>query len=342
MTILNEREDGYTFTGDASVTNIIKKVYPDAWKELLKTLPKHYFQTTSFKHYPIVDGAVILPKNFNRLYSFKMTGWKNKAFETEDENSEKALLQQNEYTRGGIVRPVCVLTRKQPEPTIIEGFKVETDSDTEDFEYLIYNGNLYYTTGHLKGIYLEGTEYIEGDIFYRNGELYKVDYSEAIQIDYRGEVNEIDFPLPEDAINKRAYNINTDTLYRSDGSFWLEESLIEDAYYLFLSLENGINKWTGTAMQSVPGEDLSYILDYSNTGIYFDGETYYSQGRVIDYEPGLMDVMEVYPEKETVEEALYIANPSNDDEISDRLFEPLCKTAAQLVYLILEKEVKLW
>lgn len=266
MFILNEQEEGTVFAGDTSIRNIIEKVYPDAWKQLLSTLPKNWFKTNTFKHYPIVDGAVILPKDFYRLYSFKMTGWKNKAFETVEENSEKALLQQNEYTRGGIVRPVCVLTRKQPEPNIINGLLVEADSDTSDFEYLIYNNKLYYVTGHLTGEYDEEATYVENDIYYSEGELYKV-----------------------------ILNVE-----------------------LFHEIQTPIN------------------------GFYTDGETYYSNGEIIDYEPGLMDVMEVYPEKGTIEEALYIPNPANDDEISEKLFEPLCKTAAQLVYIILEKEVKLW
>lgn len=53
-------------------------------------------------------GELLLPDDFVSLVSLQLAGWQSPACRMYAHNSREALWQQNEYTRAGCCRPVCV------------------------------------------------------------------------------------------------------------------------------------------------------------------------------------------------------------------------------------------
>lgn len=56
------------------------------------------------------QGYVVLPPDFLRLTFFKLRSWRCPVYGTYSENSDKARMQDNSFTRGTPIRPVCVLS----------------------------------------------------------------------------------------------------------------------------------------------------------------------------------------------------------------------------------------
>lgn len=117
--ILNEAGsiDGTEMIG-ADMTNInvqIEKLFPTAYRRAIKLLPRTWFDTSSFAtntvtgNGPDGTGYVILNNDFLTLSSFKMAGWKTACLEAQDETPAINRKQANEYTRGTVQRPVCVI-----------------------------------------------------------------------------------------------------------------------------------------------------------------------------------------------------------------------------------------
>lgn len=102
----------------AHVEKHIESVFPDAWRQAVKILPKHYFSIKDFSANPHTadiysgTGHVELPDDFYSLYSFRMEGWRTAASVFYTEDDYMARLQANEYTRGSAVRPVCIQRTK--------------------------------------------------------------------------------------------------------------------------------------------------------------------------------------------------------------------------------------
>ena len=118
--LLNEAGsiDGAEMVGaDMTQLNLyIENLFPGAYRRAVNipTL-KPYFENTSFAanthvvNAPDGTGYVILPENYLALQSFKMTGWKTNVLEAQAETPQVNRKQANEYTRGSVQRPVCVL-----------------------------------------------------------------------------------------------------------------------------------------------------------------------------------------------------------------------------------------
>lgn len=103
---------------NTKVEEHIEQVYPDAWKQAVKILPKTYFEAKDFSGSSLTadtaagTGYVVLPADFYALFSFRMQGWKTDVTELYTDADPVYALQQNEYTRGGTIRPVCIATKK--------------------------------------------------------------------------------------------------------------------------------------------------------------------------------------------------------------------------------------
>jgi len=101
----------------------IEKLYPAAWRRAVKIFPRTWFNTISFAdgekvvNAPDGTGYVVLPTDFLLLSSFKMSGWKTNVLTAPEETPEINAKQSNEYLRGTIQRPVCVLRFKNIENT---------------------------------------------------------------------------------------------------------------------------------------------------------------------------------------------------------------------------------
>ena len=112
----DDSSSGMFLGGDTSkVERLVETTFVDAWRRATSLLPVHYFNRVSFvhaPHYPDVSvgtGVVELPLDFYKLALFRMQGWKRAAFVAVEENDAISSIQSNEFVRGNITRPVCVL-----------------------------------------------------------------------------------------------------------------------------------------------------------------------------------------------------------------------------------------
>ena len=124
MQIMNEigwndtQSDSFIGSDTAKVKEHIERVFVDVWRKATTLLPKTYFTIKDFsgsKLYADITtgtGYVVLPKDFYRLVSFQMKGWQTAVETLIPNNDPLAKRQANEYVRGNICRPVCVLNNR--------------------------------------------------------------------------------------------------------------------------------------------------------------------------------------------------------------------------------------
>lgn len=111
---------GNVFIGadNAQVDRYIEGAYVDAWRRCVKVMPRAWFGNASFinsQQYPDLvrgTGYVVLPQDFYLLTSFKMESWQKPVREAAIDNERTASIQNNEYTRGSEIRPVCTISLK--------------------------------------------------------------------------------------------------------------------------------------------------------------------------------------------------------------------------------------
>jgi len=129
LRILNEADasiDGTTLVG-ADMTNIstyVEKLYPVAYRRSVKLFPRNWYAAktvstpTVTANVPDGTGYYILPGDYLELISFKMQGWKTACMTAPEETPQLNKKQSNEYLRGTVQRPVCIL-RMIPVTTIV-------------------------------------------------------------------------------------------------------------------------------------------------------------------------------------------------------------------------------
>ncbi|MFV0587074.1 hypothetical protein [Bacteroides reticulotermitis] len=124
MQIMNEmgwndtESDSFLGSDTTKVKEHIESVFVDAWRKAANILPKTYFTIKDFSEQRLLTdialgtGCIVLPDDFYCLLSFKMCGWQVSADTLLPASDPLARIQANEYTRGNVVRPVCVLNTK--------------------------------------------------------------------------------------------------------------------------------------------------------------------------------------------------------------------------------------
>lgn len=124
MQIMNElgwndtESNAFIGSDTTKVKGHIESVFVDSWRKAVNIFPKTYFTIKDFSDQKLVSdiphgiGYIILPEDFYKLFSFKMRGWQVAAETLIDSSDTIGRLQANEYTRGNIVRPVCILNNK--------------------------------------------------------------------------------------------------------------------------------------------------------------------------------------------------------------------------------------
>lgn len=124
MQIMNElgwndtESDAFIGSDTTKVTEHIEAVFMDAWRKAVNILPKSYFTTKDFTDSKLISdfntglGYVILPDDFYTLFLFKIEGWRKSVETILDSSDPMASVQANEYTRGNLVRPVCLRKKK--------------------------------------------------------------------------------------------------------------------------------------------------------------------------------------------------------------------------------------
>lgn len=94
----------------------ISNLIPAAWRRSVKFFPRTWFKAQSFLpdliktvNAPDGTGYVLLPTDYLTLYSFRMKGWKQDVVEAHEATPEINKQQANEFIRGDVQHPVCVL-----------------------------------------------------------------------------------------------------------------------------------------------------------------------------------------------------------------------------------------
>lgn len=67
-------------------------------------------------------GFLTIPDDFLRLVSLKMVGWNRSVNMVAEEGSDIDLMQRNKYTRGSVMKPVCVFSHDVNGNRVIEYF----------------------------------------------------------------------------------------------------------------------------------------------------------------------------------------------------------------------------
>lgn len=124
MQIMNElgwndtESNAFIGSDTTKVKGHIEAAFVDAWRKAVNIFPKTYFTIRDFSDQKLVSdiphgtGYIVLPEDFYSLVSYKMRGWQV-AGETLIPSSDPiARVQANEFIRGNVARPVCVLSNK--------------------------------------------------------------------------------------------------------------------------------------------------------------------------------------------------------------------------------------
>lgn len=109
--------DGETFIGSdtTKVNSYIESAYVDAWRKCAPLVPRSWLVNKPIPESELVydrgtgTGYLPLPNDYFLLTSFKLKKWRRAVLEAVDEKSPLASLQQNRYTMGSFIRPVCVI-----------------------------------------------------------------------------------------------------------------------------------------------------------------------------------------------------------------------------------------
>ena len=124
MQIMNElgwndtESNAFIGSNTTKVKGHIESVFVDAWRKAINIFPNTYFTIKDFSDrklvsdIPIGTGYIVLPEDFYSLVFFRMKGWQVASDILIPYSDPIARLQANEYIRGNVVRPVCVLSNK--------------------------------------------------------------------------------------------------------------------------------------------------------------------------------------------------------------------------------------
>lgn len=122
----------------------IQSVIPDAINIIARVAPLEYLNAVDCKveisheeGYSVIE----LPKDFSRLSSLKLAGWKRCVHSIYPLGSEMYAIQHNEYTTAGVNKPVCVFASHNalecfPKGKLIHFFYVKTAVDANSIDIL--------------------------------------------------------------------------------------------------------------------------------------------------------------------------------------------------------------
>ena len=123
----------------------INGLLDEAAKNVLQIAPLHMItpvSSSTVSGTPYTDtktGYVVLPEDYLRLYSFKMTEWLKEVNVPIGIQSKLYQIQRNKYSRGGIAKPVVVLNNRKIGSTvskILEYFSVLSAHTIDRFLYI--------------------------------------------------------------------------------------------------------------------------------------------------------------------------------------------------------------
>lgn len=84
------------------------------------------------------SGSVAFPENVLRVLLFKMKGWKRPVTRFIDSRHAKSELQYNRYTRGGVNKPVAVLSADVNGNTVLDYYSLPSYVRSHEVESAVY------------------------------------------------------------------------------------------------------------------------------------------------------------------------------------------------------------
>jgi len=124
-------------TDTLTLNELIKSKVIDATREVVMEAPTymlesgHHFGDVVFWNADGVSGWIILPHDFMRLITFKMTSWERPVFAVLLETDASYKLQHSRYKglRGTPQKPKCAIITR-PEGRTLEFWSCKTENDT--------------------------------------------------------------------------------------------------------------------------------------------------------------------------------------------------------------------
>lgn len=146
--VRNDSDEVQFIGADTStVRTYIEGAYVDAWRKCAPLVPRSWLVN---KLIPTEDmfyerssgtGYIPLPDDYFMLTSFKLKRWRKTVQQAVNEGSAIAKLQQNKYTMGSYIRPVCVIRTKQIDDKIsqvLSFYSLPAGSKSAEIEEAIY------------------------------------------------------------------------------------------------------------------------------------------------------------------------------------------------------------
>lgn len=122
----------------------IRAKLPDAIIRIFITAPAYLLKGMECRGQLVPErrqdgsGTVTFPENVLRVLSFKMKGWKRPVTRFIDSRHAKSELQYNRYTRGGVNKPVAVLSANADGNTVLDYYSLPSFVRNHEVESAIY------------------------------------------------------------------------------------------------------------------------------------------------------------------------------------------------------------
>lgn len=128
----NKTESSYlsTETDNMELDDIISSKLVDAVRSVEESCPVWMLDgeamSTNITSNPDGSGALSLPDDFLRLVALQLTEWDTPVFAVEPMGTQKALMQENKWTRGNPNRPVLVFGKSSTGARILKYYSIKT------------------------------------------------------------------------------------------------------------------------------------------------------------------------------------------------------------------------
>ena len=142
--LLPENETAEIDIFGVDVGEYIRAKLPDAITRVFITAPVHLLEGKECKDVLFPEkrqdgsGRVVVPEKVLRILSFKMKGWNRPVTRFIDSRHAKSELQYNRYVRGGVNKPVAVLSMSASGRVILDYYSLPAFLRTHEVDSAVY------------------------------------------------------------------------------------------------------------------------------------------------------------------------------------------------------------
>ena len=142
--LLPENETAEIDIFGVDVGEYIRAKLPDAITRVFITAPVHLLEGKECKDVLFPEkrqdgsGRVVFPEKVLRILSFKMKGWNRPVTRFIDSRHAKSELQYNRYVRGGVNKPVAVLSMSASGRVILGYYSLPAFLRTHEVDSAVY------------------------------------------------------------------------------------------------------------------------------------------------------------------------------------------------------------